>query len=52
MAKTGLYQGSPKAGSVTPTGLHAGTPKVGKLGGSVQTAFNKRVSSKKMGRSR
>lgn len=51
MAKTGLYQGSPKSGSVKPSGVHAGTSKVKRVGG-VQTAFNKRLGSKKMGRSR
>ena len=51
MAKTGLYQGKPKAGSVKGSGLHAATSKVSRVGG-VQTAFTKRVGSKKMGRSR
>jgi hypothetical protein len=51
MAKTGLYQGKPKAGSVKGSGLHAGTGKVAKVGG-IQTAYTRRVGSKKMGRSR
>ena len=49
MAKTGLHQGPPKAGSIKGSGLHAGTGKVKKLGGTLQTAYTRRLGK---GRSR